>query len=78
MQRRMFSREFEAVRLATARGVAVAQAARDLDLMRTCCANGRVSYRPIRSIRFPVMGRLSRSSGRGRLKCSTRRSAQSL
>ena len=57
MQRRMFSREFEALRLATDRGVAVAQAVVIWISMRTCCANGRVSYRPIHGIRFPVMGR---------------------
>ena len=40
MQRRKFSREFklEAVRLVKERGVAVAQASRDLDPRRMCCA----------------------------------------
>ena len=42
MQRRKFSREFkvEAVRLVRDRDVSAAQAARDLDVTRTCCANG--------------------------------------
>ncbi len=42
MQRRIFSREYklEAVKLVRERGVAVAQAARDLMSTRMCCANG--------------------------------------
>lgn len=59
MQRRKFSREFklEAVRLVKDRGVAVAQAARDLDYTRMCCANGCAICRRIRSMRFPAIGR---------------------
>jgi len=42
MQRRKYSREFklEAVRLIKERGVSVAQASRDLDVHRRCCASG--------------------------------------
>jgi transposase len=59
MQRRKFSREFKlgAVRLIVYRGVAVVQAARDLDFHRTCCVNWWASYRGIRSMRFPATGR---------------------
>jgi hypothetical protein len=45
------------VRLIKDRGVAVVQAARDLDVHRTCCVNGWASYRGIRSMRFPATGR---------------------
>jgi transposase len=56
MKRGKFSREFklEAVRLVKERGVAVAQAARDLDLHENVRASGYVIYRPIRSMRFPA------------------------
>jgi transposase len=42
MARRLFSREFkvEAVQLVSDRRVSVAQAARDLDITRTCFAVG--------------------------------------
>ncbi len=59
MQRRKFSREFklEAVRLVKDRGVAVAQAARDLDLHENVLRNGSGSSLPIGSMLFPAMGR---------------------
>ena len=59
MQRRKFSREFklEAVRLIKDRGVAVAQAARDLDVHENVLRKWCASYQPIRSMRYPVMGR---------------------
>lgn len=55
MERRKFSREFklEAVKLVVERGVAVAQAARDLNLH----ASGSENKRPTRSRRFPAMVR---------------------
>ncbi|MBB4278485.1 transposase-like protein [Rhizobium mongolense] len=55
MQRRKFSREYklEAVKLISARGVSVAQAARDL----VSCANGSRNTVPIRHRPFPAMGR---------------------
>ena len=46
--------QLEAVRLVRERGVSVAQAARDLDLHRTCCAIGFGSLRPIRRKPFRV------------------------
>ena len=39
------------------RGVAVAQVAHDLDVHENVLCNGCASYRPIRSVRFLVMGR---------------------
>lgn len=59
MERRKFSREFklEAVKLVRERGVAVAQAARDLDLHVNVFASGCASSLPTRSRPSPVMGR---------------------
>lgn len=53
LQRRKFSREFkiEAVKLVRERGVSVAQAGRDLVVMRTCCANGKeVGSDPVQAL----------------------------
>ena len=52
MERRRHGREFklEAVRLVKERGVSVAQAARDLECMPTCCTSGSRALRPIRSM----------------------------
>ena len=59
MQRRKFSREFKlvAVRLVKDRGVAVAQAARDLDVHENVLRKWCASYRAIRSTPFQAMGR---------------------
>lgn len=57
MQRRKFSREFklEAVRLMKDRGVAVAQAARDLELHENVRrANGSGTSPTVRSMPFPA------------------------
>ena len=60
MRRRKFSREFklEAVRLVKDRGVAVAQAARDLDLHENVLRQVDSGRRaPIRSMPFPATDR---------------------
>ena len=59
MERRKFTREFklEAVKLVHERGVTVAQAARDLGVHGSCCADGCRSLRPIRSRPFRARGR---------------------
>jgi len=59
MRRRKFSREFklEAVRLVKDRGVAVAQAARDLDLHENVLRKWIGSPVPIRSTPFLAMVR---------------------
>ncbi len=56
--RRQFSREFklEAVRLIKDRGVSVAQAARDLDALRTCCESGSEQWLSIHRRRFRATG----------------------
>ncbi|WP_352516241.1 MULTISPECIES: transposase [unclassified Mesorhizobium] len=56
MERKKVSRELklEAVSLVKERGVAVAQAARDLDLHENVLRKWIRDCRPIRSMRFPV------------------------
>jgi transposase len=58
MTRRKFSREFkiEAVRLVTDRGVAVAQAARDLDLAESVLRRWRRELTATPSAAFPGNG----------------------
>jgi hypothetical protein len=64
MKRRVFSREFkvEAVKLIRQRGVAVAQAARDLDVAESICGVGPGKERRILGKPFLGTGRSSRSS----------------
>lgn len=59
MQRRKFSREFklEAVRSIKDRALRWPRLPATSISTRMCCANGCASCRPIRSMRFPVMGR---------------------
>ncbi len=59
MQRRVFSREFklEAVKLVTERGVAVVQAARDLDVAESVLRRWMRMWLPIRGTPFQGMAR---------------------
>ena len=68
MGRRQFSREFklETIQLVKERGVSVAQASRDLDIVRMCCGVGSRRPVPIPRRRSPVRGSSSQSRWRSR------------